>query len=113
MAVQRPESPVQYATFGGERLVLDDPAYDREKVEHVHRYRFATKFAAGARVLDVGCGSGYGAAILSETAADVLGIDQSLEAIIYCKQMFDHINLVFQHCNIYDLKNTFPPSDLI
>ena len=39
-------------------------------------YVFATDLARGARVLDLGCGSGYGAAQLSEHAGFLLGVDR-------------------------------------
>jgi GT2 family glycosyltransferase/SAM-dependent methyltransferase len=43
--------------------------------EHVHRYLWARELAGGRRVLDVGCGEGYGSAMLAEVAADVRAID--------------------------------------
>jgi 2-polyprenyl-3-methyl-5-hydroxy-6-metoxy-1,4-benzoquinol methylase len=43
--------------------------------EHRHRYRFAASVLAGARVLDLCCGSGYGARVLAETAGAVHGVD--------------------------------------
>ncbi|MGH2848007.1 MAG: class I SAM-dependent methyltransferase [Thermoleophilaceae bacterium] len=43
--------------------------------EHMHRYRFAAQLCAGLRVLDLACGTGYGSAILRETASGVHGVD--------------------------------------
>ena len=43
--------------------------------EHLPRYVFARQFAHDAKVLDFGCGTGYGAALLAETANSVLGLD--------------------------------------
>jgi SAM-dependent methyltransferase len=43
--------------------------------EHVHRYHFAAALCRGARVLDLGCGTGYGSSILRAEAASVTGID--------------------------------------
>src|SRR5438067_52697 len=43
--------------------------------EHVPRYAFAREMARGKRVLDFGCGTGYGTAMLGEVAESVLGID--------------------------------------
>jgi ubiquinone/menaquinone biosynthesis C-methylase UbiE len=61
--------------------------------EHRARYRFAACFAAAhfaakpPVVLDAGCGSGYGAAELSQ-AASVTGTDISADAILYARQNF-------------------------
>ncbi|MEA2298779.1 MAG: hypothetical protein QOF77_1715 [Solirubrobacteraceae bacterium] len=43
--------------------------------EHLHRYEFAAPLCHGLRVLDLCCGSGYGAEILAERAESVHGID--------------------------------------
>ncbi len=70
------------AEFTGERVIpgLVEPSlWD----EHVSRYSFATGLAAGKRVLDVGCGTGYGAACLAEMATYTLGFDISPEAVDY------------------------------
>jgi 2-polyprenyl-3-methyl-5-hydroxy-6-metoxy-1,4-benzoquinol methylase len=50
--------------------------------EHLARYWWASQFAKGRRVLDAGCGMGYGSAILAEAgAAQVTGVDISAPAI--------------------------------
>ncbi|MDQ2882706.1 MAG: glycosyltransferase [Actinomycetota bacterium] len=43
--------------------------------EHYHRYALAARFTAGARVLDLACGEGYGTALLAAGARDVVGVD--------------------------------------
>ncbi len=64
--------------------------------EHRSRYAFARQFATGKRVLDAGCGTGYGAAELTSTAREVLGIDNAQEAIDYARGNFVHDNLRFE-----------------
>jgi len=49
--------------------------------EHVHRYELASELAAGKRVLDLCCGTGYGSAILARTAASVVGVDNDAGAV--------------------------------
>lgn len=44
-------------------------------VTHVHRYRYAAELVRGLRVVDLCCGTGYGTAILAETASAVVGVD--------------------------------------
>lgn len=43
--------------------------------EHTLRYAFTLDLVAGCRVLDLGCGTGYGSEILTWTAASVQGFD--------------------------------------
>lgn len=76
--------------FDLERIIPDqlssDP-YERETFEiHAARYRFAGRWVAGKRVLDLACGVGYGSAILREAGAtSVTGVDLSPEAIAYAR----------------------------
>ncbi len=52
--------------------------------EHVHRYELAREVFGKSdvrRVLDLGCGSGYGATMLAEAGLDVTAIDNNAEAI--------------------------------
>ena len=51
---------------------------------HKHAYEFAKKFAQGNRILDVGCGNGYGASELSLVADEVTGIDFWKQGVNYC-----------------------------
>ncbi len=74
------------AEFTGERVIpglVEADLYN----EHVARYRFAARFCEGARVLDAGCGSGYGTAELSN-ASSVVGTDVSAEALQYATLNF-------------------------
>jgi SAM-dependent methyltransferase len=48
---------------------------------HVHRYRLAARMCGGLRVIDLACGTGYGSAILSHSAREVLGVDNDAETI--------------------------------
>ncbi|WP_197426589.1 MULTISPECIES: methyltransferase domain-containing protein [Hyphomicrobiales] len=81
--------------------------------EHRPRYAFASSLAAGKRVLDFGCGSGYGAADLAEEAAHVTAVDISEEALAYAREHHKAPNLVFERR--YDLAECLEPAsfDLI
>ncbi|MEH3055201.1 MAG: methyltransferase domain-containing protein [Patulibacter minatonensis] len=49
---------------------------DVAEAEHLARYRWATQFAEGRRVLDAGCGWAYGTAMLAEAGAiSAAGVD--------------------------------------
>jgi SAM-dependent methyltransferase len=63
--------------------------------EHWSRYLFAARLCRGKRVLDMGSGTGYGAALLAETAATVTGLDISNEAVRHASENYARANLSF------------------
>jgi len=67
------------AEFTGERVIPNQVDPDLFN-EHQARYAFAARLARKKRVLDAGCGTGYGTAALACQARDVLGIDISASA---------------------------------
>jgi 2-polyprenyl-3-methyl-5-hydroxy-6-metoxy-1,4-benzoquinol methylase len=50
-------------------------------INHLRVYQFVRQFIANDEVLDVGCGVGYGTALLGRSAKGAVGIDLSLAAI--------------------------------
>jgi ubiquinone/menaquinone biosynthesis C-methylase UbiE len=73
--------------FTGERVVpgqVNDDLWS----EHIARYAFARRYAHGQRVLDAGCGTGYGSADLAQSAAAVTGVDISADAIEYASASY-------------------------
>ena len=64
-------------SFTGERLPGADADFAVDRERHLAAYRFARAHAAGRAVLDAGSGEGYGAALLAEVAARVVGIDRA------------------------------------
>ncbi|MSO20680.1 MAG: methyltransferase domain-containing protein [Acidobacteria bacterium] len=73
--------------FTGERVVPGQVEADLLN-EHLARYHFARQFVKGKRVLDAACGSGYGTAMLAESASSVIGIDISREAVGYARSNY-------------------------
>ena len=73
--------------FTGER-VIPGQVNDDLWAEHVARYALATRFAHGRRVLDLGCGTGYGTADLAQVASAAVGVDLAPEAIAYADRSF-------------------------
>ena len=53
---------------------------------HVHRYTLAAELCAGLRVLDLACGTGYGAEILAATAASVHGVDVDVSSVTVARR---------------------------
>ena len=73
--------------FTGER-VIPGQVNDDLWAEHIARYALATRFAKDRRVLDLGCGTGYGTADLASVASSAVGIDLAPEAIAYAAGHF-------------------------
>lgn len=81
---EQPTSSVSGASVDGipERFVADEMRGELVEAEHIARYRWAAGFCSGRRVLDAGCGVGYGCEmLLSAGAAEVVGIDNSSAAL--------------------------------
>jgi len=72
--------------FTGERFVPTEAGEIRH--EHLHRYAWCRALARGKTVLDIACGEGYGSAMLAQTAASVIGIDISDEAVAHAAHTY-------------------------
>lgn len=82
--------------YTGERVIPWYPSMDWGNMQrHVMRYAWACQFVAGRSVLDLGCGTGYGAFMLSWSARSVCGVDVSPEAIAFASHQFNAPNLRF------------------
>jgi GT2 family glycosyltransferase/SAM-dependent methyltransferase len=64
-------------------------------LEHIHRYALACEFAEDKVVLDIASGEGYGSAMLSRYARQVLGIDISERAVAFSRKKYVSDNLTF------------------
>ena len=85
----------------GERLILEEYQSSPEDyavfLMHLATYRFAEAHTRDRRVLDYGCGSGYGSALIAESASSVTGVDVAEDAIEYARTHFVRSNLAFEH----------------
>ncbi|MHB8468724.1 MAG: class I SAM-dependent methyltransferase [Gaiellaceae bacterium] len=63
---------------------------------HRARYELAAGFVDGRRVLDVGCGEGYGASLLATRACEVVAVDYSQAAIEHARGCYIADNLEFR-----------------
>jgi SAM-dependent methyltransferase len=64
-------------------------------VAHLSIYHFFSRFTRGRRVLDLGCGTGYGSAFLAKSgAAHVTAIDIDPRNIAYAKRRFPDVEYV-------------------
>jgi len=85
-----------------ERVIPD--SNDTQFIHHVVRYNFAEKFVAGKLVLDNGCGTGYGAHLLSMSALSVTGVDISEDAINFALENYNRQNLTFKQMDSTSLQ---------
>ena len=74
--------------------------------EHLPRYQFAKHRVTGAKVLDFGCGTGYGAALLAEVADSVVGLDIDDTALDWARRHHHNPRLLFEKRS--DLGRSFP-----
>jgi glycosyltransferase involved in cell wall biosynthesis/SAM-dependent methyltransferase len=87
------ELPARDLPWTGERYV---PQIGGEiELEHLHRYHWAARFSSAKRVLDIACGEGYGSEILARSAARVIGVDLSEDAIVHAARKYRSRNLEF------------------
>jgi 2-polyprenyl-3-methyl-5-hydroxy-6-metoxy-1,4-benzoquinol methylase len=89
--------------FNGERQIGKN--IQEIEPKHVERYRFANKFVSdGDVVLDAACGIGYGSNILAQSAKSVLSLDNSEEALEYCRTYWGAENITY---DVIDLESDF------
>jgi SAM-dependent methyltransferase len=79
--------------FTGER-VIPGAVNDDLWAEHLARYVYAANFVHGGRILDLGCGTGYGIAELSSKGDSAVGIDPAPEAITYARAHYPRVQFI-------------------
>lgn len=78
-------------------------------VAHESIYFFASSYAAGRRVLDAGCGTGYGSAQLARSGAtSVVGVDLDAANVRYATRHYGAPNVTFRTADLERLD--FPPA---
>src|SRR5229473_2363704 len=86
--------------FTGERLVANDPLFAADFSRHLVAYRFAQERVRGKRVLDAGCGDGYGTELLAQSAARAVGVDRNAETIAIASRRYQRANLLYRVCDL-------------
>ena len=71
-------------------------------------YEYATQFMQEKRVLDAGCGEGYGAHLLAQHAKEIVAIDRNKKTIVRARQRYSLPNLKFYTQDVEQL-GEYPP----
>lgn len=82
-----------HRNWTGERL--ETGIFTETTIEHLHRYALAMELLKGKKVLDIACGEGYGANLLSSVAASVTGVDIDPAVISRATNTYRSPNLEF------------------
>jgi|GEM_PF-344231 len=72
----------------GQNRVAPGFAWNELYIHSAKRYLFAAEFCKGGLVLDLGCGSGYGAKFLARTAQQVIAADMDPFALQYGEETY-------------------------
>ena len=87
---ERPDQPLP---FSGERMT--SAMAGQIEYEHLHRYLFARYLCRGMDVLDIASGEGYGAALISQTARSVVGVEIDEASVQHATRAYTRPNLSF------------------
>jgi len=81
---------------------------DKVKPDHVRRYRWAAERLRGWRVLDCGCGVGYGSKIIADSRPDihVVAVDNAEEALAIGRRHYASPRVVYVRDDMRTLENT-------
>jgi SAM-dependent methyltransferase len=72
----------------GERTVPNVPAENYWFRRHEAAYEFALPLVAGSSLLEVGCGEGYGTALLASSARQVVGVDYDAVTVAHASRTY-------------------------
>ena len=80
----------------GERTLPDVPAENYWFRRHLAVYEWIARRVAGARVIDMACGEGYGVQVLARSAAAVTGVDANPQAHEHARLRYAAANVKFE-----------------
>lgn len=87
------ERPQDALPFSGERMT--SAMTGQIEYEHLHRYLLARMLVRGLDVVDIASGEGYGAALLSQTARSVVGVEIDAGSVGHATRAYARPGLSF------------------
>lgn len=95
-------------------LLIPDKVDESTYRENIVRYLFVKDIVKNKKILDAGCGTGYGTIFLANSGArEVLAFDVNEQAIQYAKQHFQHENLQYNVMSLEDIQLPDKSFDII
>ena len=94
--------------YTGERLAAGDVRFAPDMARHLAAYHLVGPLVAGQRVLEAGCGEGYGAALLARHAREVVGVDYDATALALARRRHQADNLEYRTVDLLELAARAP-----
>jgi SAM-dependent methyltransferase len=92
----------------GERTLPHVPEEHYWFRRHLVVYRWIAERCRGKHVVDMACGEGYGAAVLADAAAEVVGVDANPEAFEHARLRYRASNLRFERALVEQFTDGAP-----
>ncbi len=95
--------------YTGERLAAEDARFAPDMARHLAAYHLIGPLVAGKKVLEAGCGEGYGAGMMARHAAQVVGVDYNEVAIGIARERNAGVeNIEFRRIDLLELARNNP-----
>lgn len=78
----------------GERL--ETFLYNKNTIDHLHRYAIVNNYIKDKTVIDIACGDGYGSSLMADTAKSVVGVDIDAATVATASKKYVKPNLAFK-----------------
>ncbi len=91
-----------------EDMDLENPSNHVLYLKHLKAYEYVLPMVEGKKILEIGCGSGYGNKLLATKAKKILSIDIDKESIEFAKKINPSANIEYE---LADVTKGISPKD--